>query len=145
MQKHTKHPVPTLNEFLGDGGRFEGFEEWMRALALRERAAEDPTEASALRMLRVLTVACQEAYRRETEQNGQAVADTLLLLARVAGMAVMAPTLDLIDDSRSSDAQDLVQILVGEFSFGAEYVLQEDANARTREEQRSAKDEICAS
>ena len=45
MQKHTKRPVPTLNECLGDGGRFEGFEEWMRALALRERAAEDPTEA----------------------------------------------------------------------------------------------------
>jgi len=145
MQRVAKRPVPTLAECLGDGERFEGFEEWVQALASRERAAEDPTEASALRMLNILTVACQEAFRRETEQHCQPIADTLLLLARVAGMAAMAPTLNFIEDSRSSDAHDLVQILVDEFGFGAEFVLEKDASSRTREEQRRARGELGAS
>jgi len=130
MERDRKRPVSTLAEFLGDGSRFEGFECWVQALASRERAAESPTEASALRMLSILTVACQEAFRRETEQHGQPIADTLLLLARMAGMAVMAPTLDVIEDSRSSDAQDLVEILVDEFGFGAEFVREKDATSR---------------
>lgn len=140
MKRAMKRPISTLAEYLGDGSRFEGFECWVQALTSRERTAESPTEASALRMLSILTVACQEAFRRETEQHNQPIADTLLLLARMAGMAVMAPTLDFIEDSEPADAKDLVEILVDEFGYGAEFVLEKDADARMREEARFSRD-----
>jgi len=58
----------------------------------------------------------------------------------MAGMAVMAPTLDFIEDSEPADAKDLVEILVDEFGYGAEFVLEKDADARMREEARFSRD-----
>lgn len=80
--------IPTLRQWLGDGARAEGFEEFVLA-TLNAEDGSDPGVQASMRVVRTLLVAMVEAGRREDEAGSDAV-DTLLRMGRGLGYAFMA-------------------------------------------------------
>jgi hypothetical protein len=111
-------PLPSLAQWLGDG-RADGFEDWVREAVFLERAVNDEGEAAALRMLRTMAIACMEALRQETEHHGRDAVESAFILARVAGSAVMAPVLSVMDPSKSPPWQQIADTLTEDFRHGA--------------------------
>lgn len=114
----SQKPVPSLAQWLGDGQRAEGFEEWVREMIALQTDGLPPDEASVLRMIQTLAIAFMEAMRAETEQHGRSPAEVVHLAARAAGVAIMSPILSLCRDD-ATHLRDLVRLLAGDFKCGA--------------------------
>lgn len=93
-------PLPSLAQWLGDGARADGFEEWVKETVFIERAVTNEAEASAVRMVRTMAIAMMEACRIETERHGRNAADVLVTVSRVTGCAAMAAVLSIIDHAK---------------------------------------------
>jgi len=116
-------PVPSLGQWLGDGARAEGFEEWVRENLDHEAHIVDPNERAVLRMVNILSVACVEICRRETDLHGRDNSETLIHLGRAVGVALMAPLLCCADANMPIALQRLMKIVLGEVRHGAESML----------------------
>lgn len=128
-------PLPTLREFLGDGARAEGFEEWVAEnMALQERA-KTPQEAAAARMIQTFSIAAVEVLRRETEAGMEAI-DAMMMMPRCVSWSIMAACLCAIKD----DAPYLrvAKIVADEFAEGARHVAK-SALANREQEKAEAK------
>lgn len=114
----TNKPVPSLAQWLGDGQRAEGFEEWIQETISLGADGLPPNEASVLRLIQTLTIAFMEAMRAEVERHGRTPAEVVHLTARAAGVAIMSPVLSLCrDDAKSLHA--LVRLMADDFKTGA--------------------------
>jgi hypothetical protein len=113
-----RQPIPSLAQWLGDGTRAEGFEEWLRETLALESEALSPDEAAVVRMIQTLAVAFMEVAKNESERHGRPIASTMHHLARAAGVAVMSPILSLCRDD-ASHLHDLVRVLAKDFKIGA--------------------------
>lgn len=113
-----ERPVPSLAEWLGDGKRADGFEEWLHeTLALETEFGKTPDDATILRMIQTLAVAFMEVCRREHER-GRSASEITHLLARAAGIAIMSPILCVCRDDAQS-LHGLVKLLAKDFKHGA--------------------------
>lgn len=120
-------PVPSLAQWLGDGKRADGFEEWLHeTLALETEFGKTPDDATILRMIQTLAVAFMEVCRREHER-GRSASEITHLLARAAGIAIMSPVLCVCRDDAKS-LRELVKLLAKDFKYGA--MLQADSALR---------------
>lgn len=118
MQPGFAKPVPSLAEWLGDGARAEGFEEWVAETLAIQAGEISPDEASIVRIVQTLAVAFMEAMRAETERHGRSPAEVVHFAARAAGVAIMSPVLSLAkDDARG--LHELVRIITKDFKVGA--------------------------
>lgn len=115
----TKTPLPSLTEWLGDGARAEGFEDWVRETISLEHDVGTDEERAAIRMIQTLAIACMEVCRREHEQYGRSQAEALHLLARCCGVAVMSPVLSACHEAPRSSLHKLVRLLADDFKRGA--------------------------
>lgn len=109
-------PLPSLAAWLGDGARAEQFEEWL----IESTAASKATtgiEASTVRIIQTLSIACIEALRREYDL-GRPVEETMQLLPRAAGAMVMAALLNASKEDKASVLR-LLKLTVEEFGHGA--------------------------
>lgn len=123
-------PLPTLREFLGEGARAEGFEEWVAEnMALQERA-KTPQEAAAARMIQIFSIAAVEALRRETEAGMEAI-DAMMMMPRCVAWSIMAASLCAIKE----DAPYLrvAKIVSDEFAEGARHIAKSALADRERE------------
>lgn len=103
MSEHVPQmkPVPSLAQWLGDGARGDGFEEWV-SLSLDQTPDLPPDQARFLRIAQTFAVACIETMRRETgdvpgaDQIGVAMAQW----ARAAGyVSITAAASVLVPDA----------------------------------------------
>lgn len=115
----TKKPLPSLAEWLGDGTRGEGFEEWVRETVSLGSEVGTEDERAALRVIQTLAIACMEACRTEHEKHGRTQGATLHLLARCCGIAVMSPVLSACNEAPASALRKLIGVLADEFKQGA--------------------------
>lgn len=113
--------VPSLNQWLGDGARADGFEEFVRNSELIEATACTPGEAQAARLMRTFSIACVEALRIERERYPELPpADAVLRLARVAGSAVFGAVISASDyEDPAAPLLKLAKHLAEEFAHGA--------------------------
>ncbi len=80
--------IPRLREWLGDGARADGFEEWIVA-SLAASESSDHGAAASARVLHTLCIAMVEAGRREDGLGSDQV-DTVMRMGRGLGYAFMA-------------------------------------------------------
>lgn len=88
----TPNMMPSLKEWLGDGDRAEGFAEWVMESALASHildAAQNPRDASFMRLVQFVLVAAVEGVKRECEEHGADYIDALATLAHAMGYAAM--------------------------------------------------------
>jgi hypothetical protein len=115
----TSKPFPTLAQWLGDGGRADGFEEWVRTMLDAERDGATADEAAASRIIRTLSIACIECARTEDERHGRPFELTVVMLARLAGVAIMAAVMSPLDDGDEVPPLDnIARMMVEEFRHG---------------------------
>ena len=88
LDEKARQHIPTLREWLGDGARADGFEEFVLS-TLQAEDGEDAGVQASMRVIRTLLIAMVEAGRREDEAGSDAV-DTLLRMGRGLGYAFMA-------------------------------------------------------
>lgn len=118
--------IPSLSEWLGDGTRADGYEEWARDLLFIDQKTASPEQKIGLRMVRTLTVACMETMRQEAAAGDVSSAEALRCLARAAGIAVGAPILSMVRDD-AENLGTLAQLLADEFLCGVALLLPERA------------------
>ena len=94
-------PVQSLHQWLGDGARCDGFEEWVRE-ATEWAGIAPPAKASLIRMITTLSVAVLESCRTETTLHGQSVETVMARLPSAAGVAVMAAVLCVARDDATA-------------------------------------------
>lgn len=116
--------IPSLNEWLGDGQRAEGFEQWVKLLLQTEHADED--EQSALRFMQILGVAAIEGGNIET-RRGRPFELTAAFLSRGMGAVCMVAIASCLREE--TPWRDVSIMLTEEFRLGAKYMahLIEDA------------------
>lgn len=119
----TKRPLPSLAEWLGDGTRADGFEEWVRETISIGAEVGTDDERAAIRMIQTMAIACMEACRTEHEQYGRSQAATLHLLARCCGVAVMSPVLSACHEAPDSSLHKLIRLLADDFKHGAKMMI----------------------
>lgn len=112
--------VPRLTEWLGDGLKAEGFEEFVAATLTAQEVIDDPIEQSAVRMFRTFLIAAVEIGRIEVE-SGRKYEDVVVAMARVAGGAVMAAVLPGIRDD--SPKLRIAKLLGDDFVSGAKALI----------------------
>lgn len=110
-------PLPSLAEWLGDGARADGFEEWVATVAMADKIEEDPEQQASLRMLRTFLIALVEAGRIESERHGRTATEVVHMMARVAGGAVMAAALSVLKED--APRMRVAKILADDFGVGA--------------------------
>jgi hypothetical protein len=112
-------PLPSLAEWLGDGTRADGFEEWVReAISLEDEMASEQDKLT-VRVLRTLSIACVEILRSEYERSGTSV-PALVTLARSCGVATMYAALSVVDPEKLlGGAAEIAETMSKEFSYGA--------------------------
>jgi len=81
-QPLTLRPIPSLAEWLGDGSRTEGFEDWVRTMLATEEVVGTPQEATCAKILRALSIACVEGATRQVNEGADA-GDVIILTARM--------------------------------------------------------------
>lgn len=121
--------IPSLAEWLGDGARADGYEEWVRDTLFIDRAVASAEAEIGLRMIRTLTVACVEVMRQERERGEFDSATALQCLARAAGVAVSAPILCMLRDD-ADNIPGLALVLSAEFGHGITLILPEEGAAQ---------------
>lgn len=131
--KAMSRPIPTLAQWIGDGARGEGFEEWVRETIALEHAVPSADEAALVRIIKLLAVACLEASRIETEAHGRPVDRTFIMLARACGIAAMAPVLSVVDNALNPPLRRIVRELSEEFGHGAMCMAKSALALRARE------------
>jgi len=112
-------PLPSLAQWLGDGARGEGFEEWVKEAVFLERNVASEAERSAVRIQRTLSIAFMEVLRAETEQHGREWAASVMLASRVAGAAAFGAVLGCLDADKSPPLLRLARMVADEFHVGA--------------------------
>jgi hypothetical protein len=121
--KVMSRPIPSLSDWLGDGARSDDFEAYVRDMLTLEYAVTDPNEESMVRMMRTLTIAAMECCRIECEVHDRSFADVLPLLARACGIGIMGPILSATREAPAAPLGYLVNLVTGEFRFGAERLM----------------------
>lgn len=105
--------IPKLKEWLGDGARADGFEEWVAA-SLAAAQSKDTGTAATNRVLHTLCIAMVEAGRRE-DTLGMDRVDTMMRMGRGLGYALMSAMVGKgRDDMPIGEAQQVALALVKE-------------------------------
>lgn len=101
IDQQAARKIPSLREWLGDGARADGFEEYVEAV-LQGKKSPDPGVRASHRVIETLMIAMVEAGRREDAAGEQAV-DTLLRMGRGTGFAFMSAMVSKVDDAMPLD------------------------------------------
>lgn len=117
-EKILDRPLPSLAAWLGDG-RADGFEAWVKQTVLDEQKATTADEKAMLRILRTLAIAMIETMRIESERHGRDDAETVLMLARAAGVTAIGAVISLVDTDKKPPLLTLVRLFSDEFKHGA--------------------------
>lgn len=112
--------IPRLAEWIGDGVRADGFEEFVATTMAADAVVEDPGELSSLRMFRTFLIAAVEVGRSELGHN-RPYEEIVGMMARVAGGAVMAAVLSGIRDD--APKMRIAKVLGEEFVSGAKAII----------------------
>lgn len=131
--KLNDRPLPSLAQWLGDGARADGFEEWVAESVIAERHVADEGEASALRLLRILCIAMVEACRVETDIHGRDHAETVTRLGRCCGVALMAAQISILDGDKKPPLLRIARIFAAEFAHGARTMAESTLRLEARE------------
>lgn len=89
-EKLMDRPIPTLAEWLdqvSEVGRAEDYQQWVHTSLHLERGVMTDAEARSVRLVHIMSIACVEACRIETEQHGASFSEVTVALARAAGVA----------------------------------------------------------
>lgn len=112
--------IPSLAEWLGNGARCDGFEQWV-ALTLDQSADPDGTsdEAKMLRIAQTFAVACVEQMSREAQRDPspEGVSDALAMWARAAGFTTVCAVASVVRDD--APFRRIARTLAEEFKIGA--------------------------
>lgn len=114
MTTFTKN-IPSLGDWLGDGPRGEGFEQWVSLVLSKEHHNED--EAAALRIMQTLCVAAVESGNAEA-RRGRPFDETARYMARGMGAVCFAAVASCLREG--TDWRDIAVMLTEEFRVGAE-------------------------
>lgn len=116
--------IPSLGQWLGDGPRAEGFEQWVKLLLRTEHLDED--EQSALRLMQILGIAAIEGSNIEA-RHGRPFEMTAVFLARGMGAVCMTAVASCLRDD--APWRDMAVMLTEEFRRGAKQMadLMDDA------------------
>jgi hypothetical protein len=106
--------IPSLNEWLGDGPRGEGFEQWVSLVLSKEHRNED--EAAALRIMQTFCVAAVESGNSEY-RRGRPFDETARYMARGMGVVCFTAVASCLRDG--TDWRDIAVMLTEEFRHGA--------------------------
>lgn len=129
-EKLVDKPLPSLAEWLGDGTRAEGFEEWVRQALV---ADADQREAALFRIIQTLSIACMEACRRETTLHGEELSTMITRLARCCGVAIMAPILSILDAGKAPPLLKIARMMAVEFEHGARLISRNTLESKVKE------------
>lgn len=113
----TDRPIPTLDQWLGDAPRGEGFEDWVRHMLWAERAVEDDDKKeAAVRISKTVAIAVVEALRIECETYGRDDIETLLITARSFGATLAVCLFSRLDADKKPPLRKIGGMLTEEFS-----------------------------
>lgn len=115
-------PLPSLADWIGDGARADGFEEWVQTSIPVGAVSDTPEERAALRLIKILSVATVEGCRTETDIHGREFGATISLLSRAAGCAVGAALVSAMDDDIPSPLR-ITKLITEEFRNGLKLML----------------------
>jgi hypothetical protein len=113
-------PSPTLAEWLDDVsdiGRAEDYQQWLRTSIELERGVLTDEEARSVRLVHILSIACVEACRIETEQHGADFSEVTIALARAAGVACFGAVVSGLRND--APLIKIANVVSGEFEHGA--------------------------
>lgn len=116
-------PIPSLSEWLGDGARADGFEEWVAESIAVEGELKDPEQAAVVRMVRTFSIAMVEICRIEDERHLRTAHQIFPALARAAGVAIAAALASAIDHDQARAFPKLTRTMSEEFHHGAKVFL----------------------
>jgi hypothetical protein len=125
--------IPSLNEWLGDGSRGEGFEQWVSLVLSKEHRNED--EAAALRIMQTLCVAAVESGNAEF-RRGRPFDETARYMARGMGVVCFSAVASCLREG--TDWRDIAVMLTEEFRHGAKVM------AETMNEASERADDSCS-
>lgn len=110
--------APTLAQYLGDGARAAGYEEWLVENVLVHQVVEgDADKQRFARLVMLMAVAAVEGLRMEEEQHGPCDGLEVLSLAQAAGYAVFCAAMSgMRDDLSAADVDQIGRFVVQAFS-----------------------------
>lgn len=131
--------IPTLDEWLGDTPRGEGFEEWVKETLWMERAVgDDDKRESYVRISRTMAIAIIETLRIERETYGSDDIMALLMSARAFAIMLTVSLLSRLEADKKPPLRKIGGLIAEEFRHGTEHTIKltiEAQKSRTREAQ----------
>jgi hypothetical protein len=111
--------LPSLTAFIGDGGRGEGFQEWVAHMTAR--ACDFPPssdEAAVARLLKILCIATVEGMRIELQHFDRPFERSIPFFARMMGVCCAAAVLSCGDEDLPKPYAEVIPLLADEFALG---------------------------
>lgn len=119
-RRFNDRPLPSLAEWLGDGTRAVGFEEWVREMFAVEQEMASAVDQRSMRIFRTLGIAFTEILRRERDIEGSAV-PALVTLARCCGVSVIVAAITVVDPEKlAGGILKIAALMQQEFAYGAD-------------------------
>lgn len=127
-QSLLRKPLPTLAQWIGDGARADGFEDWVRCCIEQAPKTRTADESAALRILQTVCIAFVEAGRAEIDRHGRKAEEVILHLPRIGAYAAMMAIISMARED--ADLCELLELLTPEMLSGAKMAVESVMRSR---------------